>query len=261
MSDLMATNTSNSALNGAQSEYLQNLMNEYQATKKNEDSTYVMREPKQELGKDEFMELLIAQMKYQDPLEPMDNKEFIAQTAQFSSLEQMLNLNNTFSDFSSTQSESMNALAASLSDFTRMSQVGNSLDFIGRDVQLQSNTLAVEDGIVPLQVVGVCLEPQETFIEITDDEGNIVRRESLGTKAEGELFEYSWDANNNSGSKVGDGQYSARLYTQGNAGAQNDMETLIVGHVGSVKFDETQGAMVRLGTSYFVPVSEIKEIF
>lgn len=54
------------------------------------------RKASQELGKDDFLKLLMAQLTHQDPTEPMDNSQFIAQMAQFSSLEQMYNVSNGF---------------------------------------------------------------------------------------------------------------------------------------------------------------------
>jgi len=64
-----------------------------------------------DLGKEEFLKLLVKQLEHQDPLQPMEDREFIAQLAQFSALEQMMNMNKSMGELKKfTMIERMNSL-------------------------------------------------------------------------------------------------------------------------------------------------------
>ena len=80
---------------------------------------------KNTLGQDAFLKLLVTQMQYQDPMEPMKDTEFIGQMAQFTSLEQLTNLNKTMTQFVSNQG------ASSLADYAHL---------IGTSVKWESET-------------------------------------------------------------------------------------------------------------------------
>ncbi|AIY04097.1 flagellar basal-body rod modification protein FlgD [Planococcus sp. PAMC 21323] len=84
------------------------------------------------LGQDAFLKILVTQMKHQDPMEPLKDTEFIGQMAQFTSLEQLTNLNKTMSQFVTNQS------ASSLADYAHL---------IGTSVKWESETGSGE-GIV-----------------------------------------------------------------------------------------------------------------
>lgn len=77
------------------------------------------------LGKDDFLKLLVTQLRHQDPINPVDDKEFIAQLAQFSSLEQMQNL-----------SSSINMMMESQQRLTALSQA---TAMIGKEVEIYSH--------------------------------------------------------------------------------------------------------------------------
>ncbi|MGL4981305.1 MAG: flagellar hook assembly protein FlgD [Treponemataceae bacterium] len=97
-----------------------------------------------ELGKDDFLKLLIAQLANQDPTQPMENTQFIAQMAQFSSLEQMTNMGNEFSK-----------LASMLNSSEAMAAVGKTVDVeVGDGVQTGVVEAAVRGANPQVQVNG-----------------------------------------------------------------------------------------------------------
>ena len=74
-----------------------------EATQANQQQGYGTSTSSQnEVSKDEFMKLLVAQLQHQDPMNPMDNQQFLSQLATFSSLEQLVAINKGVADLTST---------------------------------------------------------------------------------------------------------------------------------------------------------------
>lgn len=116
-----------------------------QAENFNKTLTVNGRVASQQLGKDDFLKLLLTQLANQDPTSPMENTEFIAQMAQFSSLEQMTNMNSEFAKMSAmlTSSEAVNS-------------IGKTVDIDSGDTILSGTVEAATRGNNPqVQVNGV----------------------------------------------------------------------------------------------------------
>lgn len=94
--------TINTTLSAQEQTIVQNAVNLQNAKNTAENG----RTASSELGKDDFLKLLITQLQNQDPTSPMENTEFIAQMAQFSSLEQMTNMSTSFTQLANTLSAS-----------------------------------------------------------------------------------------------------------------------------------------------------------
>jgi len=102
------------------------------------------RQPKQELGKNDFLELLIAQLTHQDPTSPVQDTEFIAQMAQFSSLEQMMNM-----------TESIGKVNEILTSVDSVNAVGKNVDIENGGDVISGFVTAAKRGEIPeVQVNG-----------------------------------------------------------------------------------------------------------
>jgi flagellar basal-body rod modification protein FlgD len=101
-----------------------------------------VKAPQQNLGKDDFLKLLITQLTYQDPTAPMEDKEFIAQMAQFSTLDQMTSMANDFARLT-------NMLAGSEAG----GALGKSVELFEGDQLIQGTVKAVTRGDTPQVLV------------------------------------------------------------------------------------------------------------
>jgi flagellar basal-body rod modification protein FlgD len=100
------------------------------------------KNPQQNLGKDDFLKILITQLSYQDPTAPMEDKEFIAQMAQFSTLDQMTSMANDF-----------NRLTNMLASTEAASSLGKSVELVEGDQVVQGTVKAISRGDVPQVLV------------------------------------------------------------------------------------------------------------
>jgi len=153
-----------------------------------ETSAYV--NPKNNLGRDEFLTLLITQLKNQDPLSPLESADFTAQLAQFSSLEQLFGMNETLANIQNT---------------LRTQESGNVLDYIGKLVKTRDNTIFVKDGTMESNAY-ILEDRADVTIFVHNSEGVEVRRIYAGWKEAGE-HDLAWDGKDNYGHMVGDGIY------------------------------------------------------
>lgn len=99
-------------------------------------NTNQQRTPTNQLGKHEFLKILMAQLQNQDPLSPLDDKDFIAQMATFSSLEQLMNM------ASSIDKLVQNQMISPVIQYSHM--IGNEVTYISRDAEGRSETVTSE---------------------------------------------------------------------------------------------------------------------
>lgn len=171
------------------------------------------------MGKDEFLKLLVTQLQNQDPLDPKGNEEYVAQLAQFSSLEQMQNMNATLQSNGTLTQSVNNALTAGL--------IGKEIKALGNEVVLS--------GTGPVNLSIGLTEKATATITIKDSSGKIVRvLKDQELKAGSN--EVSWDGKNETGQRVGDGNYTYSIEAKNAAGKAVQSEGYFTGVVTGVKF-------------------------
>jgi len=171
------------------------------------------------LGKDDFMKLLLAQLKNQDPLKPMDGTDFAAQLAQFSSLEQLSNMNTELKNLSVNQM-TMN--------------YAQSVNMIGKDVVTNSGNSLVVSGPTTDLNYKLATDAQSVTITILDKEGKIVKTWDESAQKAG-MNKATWDT-----SGVEKGDYTFQVIAKDSKGQTVSVDMMTSGLVTAVHFRNNQ---------------------
>ena len=202
-----------------------------------------VQSPSQVMGKEDFLTLLVTQLGNQDPLNPMNSQEFAAQLAEFSSLEQLANVNSALEE----------GLKADLAMAAAM-QSGMAAGLIGKSI------VAVDDR-VRLQDEGCAIrweaeeDPASLRIEVRNDMGQLVHTIELETPAEPE---FQWDGRDVEGRELPEGEYTVHLEAADAAGLSLPVRPLHVGLVETVRFRLGEAWLVSGGLE--IALSQVSEI-
>ncbi len=183
-----------------------------------------------ELGRDDFLNLLVTQLQYQDPLNPMDSTDFTAQLAQFSSLEQLSNMSAQLKELNQSQAAFANSQA---------------VGYIGHTVLSKGNDFAF-DGTEPVPLAFELQNAaQNVFLSVYDANGGFVTSFESGAKGSGRQTA-AWDGKDSNGSGMPGGDYRFEAMAVAADGGEIGVRPLSSGRVEGVAFSDGQ-AVLMLG--------------
>lgn len=198
---------------------------------------------KSSLDKDSFLKLLTTQLSHQDPLNPMEDKEFTAQMAQFSSLEQLMNISKGIESLNKAQNNDQAVTAVS---------------YIGKDVRADGYALGKDGTDISTMYYSLGESITDAYLNIYDQDGDLVRSVSLGSKQSGN-YEYVWDGLDYNGKEAADGTYNVAIAANNMDGKPVLVQTEISGTVAGV-LTENGEQYLRLKDGRVVSFANVKEV-
>jgi len=194
------------------------------------------------VGKEDFLKLLVTQLQYQDPLNPAESTEFTAQLAQFSSLEQLTNVNKNLEYLQLYQASINNAQA---------------VDFIGKTITTSGSTVSVSDGVSGNIAFDLPADAAGVTISIYDASGQLTATIEAGALDEGKQS-VTWDAEDQEGNKVSDGDYTFEVAAVDSEGNIVEVSTFSKAVVTGVTFED--GVTYLMAGGRKIPMGDVVEV-
>ncbi len=207
-------------------------------------ATRQARKSTKELGQEDFLALMIQQLKNQDPLKPMENGEFIGQMAQFSTV---------------TGIADMSRSIGGLTDAFNGGQALQAASMVGRTVLTEGNVGSIGAGQPLAGAVELPYPTSSAVVRVYSSTGELVRELPLGSRQAG-LANFSWDGTRSDGTAAPPGNYvvSAAIRTAtGDAG----LPTYLSSRVESVTLSaDSAGTQLRTDSGVTVRLSQVKAV-
>jgi flagellar basal-body rod modification protein FlgD len=202
----------------------------------------IMSSDKNVLGKDDFLTLLVSQLQNQDPLNPSDPTEFVSQLAQFSSLEQLMSVNNNLEAIQGYQTSLNRSLATSL---------------FGKSIIATGNAIELEEGESSMITFTLPETAVEGAVNIYDTAGNFIVALQPEDWSAGE-HTLEWDGNSGDGESLSSGVYLFDVQAVDADGKAIKSETYIEGVVTGAKYEK--GKVYLTLNEKIVPLSSVIEV-
>ncbi len=198
----------------------------------------------------QFLSLLVTQLRNQDPLNPMDNAQVTSQIAQLSTVNGINQLNNTLLALSGQMDVSQSMQAANL--------IGKSVLVPGSKISLGSDP--TDPTIKQATPFGVDVISPATDVTATilDASGKAIRQVHLGAQPAG-ILSLQWDGMTDGGVAAPDGAYTVQVAATDATGAPVSVQALTSGIVGSVSH-ASSGVRLDLGLAGTVALSDVRKI-
>jgi flagellar basal-body rod modification protein FlgD len=194
------------------------------------------------LDKDDFLQMLVAQLKNQDPLNPQDSSAFVAQLAQITQVEQTYNINTNLQSLMAAQNSANSLSAASL---------------IGKVVSAQGSQVALTSGTPSTLNFTLPTDAKQVTVQIKDASGKTVRTLTQGATATG-AGNIAWDGKDDSNNTLASGTYSFSVSGTDASGQTIQGTSMIQGQVSGLKMSGSTLVLTVNGLD--VPLSSIVEV-
>lgn len=196
------------------------------------------------MGRDAFLKLLVAQLKNQDPLKPQDNSAFVAELAQFSSLEQSMGVNDRLDQMMLQNQGMANA---------------NVVNMVGQVATVKGSLVTTDGSGIGVPVSFTQDRASEsTVIQIQDASGKTVRTLDLGSRPTG-ISKITWDGRSDDGIVQPAGTYAVSVKSSDADGGTVVVSQETSGTITGVAFDKGY-PVLRLSNGVSAPVSDLLRV-